>query len=1092
MENHSIFHNINAAEGYIDVVYKAKVIAQGIGLTGMVRIGSRLYINIITDAVPVAYFANKHTIYKVTKTQPLWFPLTYYAKLTDDDLRRSQRIEDFPITDFHMFCDTLDLTMTCGHNVSKPDFIWNKWLAKPFSDLGVSDACVYLYQGTAVSEILNFDNTLNRYTLITLRSSEHPGTRYTARGINQLGYAANEVQCELIIENSEGKLFSHVFRRGTVPVEWQTLVGSALPTASLKVQDNSDTYSPDYFKRIRKEFASQDFKGFVCVNLLHTDPKHSERALCDAYIRAIEGVKKIEGLADTEYIEFDWHAKKKELDTPKTVEEYWGLILAKIHEPTFTCMEVEDLQPLQTTSEEKTLQFTNDSELSKMEMHTTAFQQHVIRVNCMDSLDRTNVGCFFYLWLVIFKFLYKEIPNQLSYSKILGQDLHLRHFLANAFVDIGNVVSTMYTNTDACMTNIFREIGNIEVKAQSDGAIAMSRRFQNFLKDKFRVKIIKLFVGFDYERVLHGLDYGSELICASGYPGCFLTPYPGKLEQLNILDNLIDYKPSFLKLQRLGDQTQIRLLLSRPVFLDSIVMKSTAEFPPCFVSFEGGLTHGSMVTLSSRFAFPVVPQQGSFVYRLTPEFMNGKQTLVRILIINIWTMPQPENSQEKPPNRKLTLSNIFVFGSTKQKRCEQKWFPQTYTNLDFLDLMKPKNWPKITDTSSLDETILSHTEATFENAILLEYARLHHKHSKLGLMAQLAYFGQNPSDYLLTNFKPKPIGFDVSKHNCNNQGKEQWKCGWCGMTFCENCSKMHTEKKSIFFDADTNICNKCHEIYKKRKEKLKNLQCFYHYYTRLHYPIQDEWETWFKPRLNTTNRFLEFPRVSFIDAGDMNGFHDGPECNLIFINDQNFEIKGQHSFQLTLGAIHVIDSIDIDASDDANIVFQVVGNEDNIQTDIECKFEPGVKSKKVSMCTCLMIVYIHSGSLRKISLHTSQYIKKIFSASPDPNSNNYLALPDPVSKRNNLNYAENSIFIKFSRPQTVNGILCEKFNAIGSLIVYFNGDVESSGEIEYFNLPSGVSDYAVYMVKEKKNVTSIKVFAVDTRTEFNNGKISFF
>lgn len=1098
MENHGVFRNIGAAEGFIDIVYEAKLIAKGIGLTGLVRIGSRLYMNIITEAVPIAYFANKHTIFKVTKTQPLWFNLSYYPKCNDDDMRRSQRIEDFPITDFHIFCNTYDLSMTCGRSVSKPDFVWNNWMAKPFSDLGVRDACVYLYQGTATSSQLGIYGTVYRFSLITLRSAEHPGTRYTARGINRTGYAANEVQCELIIETTDGKIYSHVFRRGTVPVEWQTLVGQALPTASLKVEDNSDKYSHLYFKRIRKEFdAPNFFKGFVIVNLLHSDPKHSERALCDAYIQAIEGVKKYDGLQNIQYIEFDWHAKKKELDTPKTVEEFWEQLLKTMGEPTFTTMEPVTPVDKTTVCNSDSFEFSNDEILSKCEMKTTGFQNYIYRFNCMDSLDRTNVGCFYYTCLIIIYFLCQKIPTPLTYNNLFETDAQLRRFLANAFIDIGNVVSTMYTNTDACMTNIFRDVGGIEEKAQSDGAIAMSRRFQNFVKDKFRVKIIKLFVGFDYDRVLHGLDHGTSIVCASSYPGCFLIPYPGSLNTQKSLEFLIDYKPAELKCDNVGQMTQIRLLLSRPVYIDSIVMKSTAKSAPAFISFDGGLTQTSIVPLSTKFAVPQVANKSWFVYKITPEFMNGKQTLVRILLINIYTV-----------NKKINLSNIFVFGYTKPHLCIASDFPQTYTDLSWVNLNPTQRWPRITDTSSLVDSILSYSQPTFENSIMLELSRLHHKHSRLALLAELLYFGHNPGDYIFSNFKPRPIS--DGRHVCNNPSSSTWKCGSCGNIFCENCSVGNHVDNIILFDGEIMVCDKCYSIYQKRIAMLANLSKFYNYYTRLHYPVQDDWEKWFKPRVDNKN-FLEFPRASFIDAGNnMTGEHEKPECNLLFCKGETAAIKGDHNFQLTLGAIHVIDRIELECSDDTSMTIHAVGLDDDTSQSgltFEVKFEPGVKSKDVTMLTNLLIIYMNSGTLNKITFHTQQYIRNFIKTPMDDEV--YHRLPDPLTKRANISFTEPFVLVKFSKATNVTGILCEKFNAVGALIIYFiTSDIESSGELEYFNLPLGATDFAInlwesrteslrYERKEAekkviKGVIGARIYAVDAKPDFTNGKISFF
>ena len=251
IQSHSIFPDLGHANGYMDVMYPArKEIARGIGLIGMNRFGSKLFISLVTEAEPIAYFESKHTIYKVTKTQSLWFNLSYFPELTSDELKRVERIENFPITDLHIFCNTIDLTVTYGHTEHKPDFVWNNSLAKIFDDYGVRDACIYLLQGCASTKIIPLNNIPFRFTLITLRSFEHGGTRYKARGLNKNAYPANEVQCEIIFEAQNGSIFSYVWRRGTVPVEWRT--DANLASSHIIIEDNNDVLTPKYFNRLKK------------------------------------------------------------------------------------------------------------------------------------------------------------------------------------------------------------------------------------------------------------------------------------------------------------------------------------------------------------------------------------------------------------------------------------------------------------------------------------------------------------------------------------------------------------------------------------------------------------------------------------------------------------------------------------------------------------------------------------------------------------------------------------------------------------------------------------------------------------------------
>jgi hypothetical protein len=83
----------------------------------------------------------------------------------------------------------------------------------------------------------------------------------------------------------------------------------------------------------------------------------------------------------------------------------------------------------------------------------------------MDSLDRTNV-CSFYLvvYLIIIAFNGLMDSPKINEIDVLSQDL--KTFLAESFIGIGNFVSMLYTNTPACMTQIFIDFGNLDLKQQ--------------------------------------------------------------------------------------------------------------------------------------------------------------------------------------------------------------------------------------------------------------------------------------------------------------------------------------------------------------------------------------------------------------------------------------------------------------------------------------------------------------------------------------------------------------------------------------------------------------------------------------------------
>lgn len=87
------------------------------------------------------------------------------------------------------------------------------------------------------------DGNPEKFTIcvITRKSRYNPGTRYTARGLNEDGGPGNECECEFImwkftpkpeaknkLTNGTVEWCSFVWRRGTVPLWWQTTLKSSV------------------------------------------------------------------------------------------------------------------------------------------------------------------------------------------------------------------------------------------------------------------------------------------------------------------------------------------------------------------------------------------------------------------------------------------------------------------------------------------------------------------------------------------------------------------------------------------------------------------------------------------------------------------------------------------------------------------------------------------------------------------------------------------------------------------------------------------------------------------------------------------------
>eukprot|EP00754_Rhynchopus_humris_P023752 Rhum_TRINITY_DN14848_c10_g2::Rhum_TRINITY_DN14848_c10_g2_i1::g.122713::m.122713 len=158
-----------------------------------------------------------------------------------------------------------------------------------------------------------------------------------------------------------------------------------------------------------------------------------------------------------------------------------------------------------------------------------ARQTGVLRLNCVDSLDRTNLASFFMSLHVAaelrrkirgddgeaFEMLRDHTLDDVKAS--LGEPL-VGH-LAEMFVATGDACSLLYTNTQATHTNTIREMSSRLGKAQSNAMLSVKRRYHNTVSDSGRHNGFLAFLG----QAKHP-ETPPRLVSVK--PACVLSPFP--------------------------------------------------------------------------------------------------------------------------------------------------------------------------------------------------------------------------------------------------------------------------------------------------------------------------------------------------------------------------------------------------------------------------------------------------------------------------------------------------------------------------------------------------------------------------------------
>ena len=205
---------------------------------------------------------------------------------------------------------------------------------------------------------------------VSRRSCYRQGTRYTKRGIDEAGNVANFVETEQAIFHATGDLTSHVQIRGSIPLFWSSPVNlSYHPPVKIGEDDHENAVA----LRRHAEALAGSYSGnkgsIVFVNLI--DKKKDQGLLGDAFERALlklEEEDKEAGLRpdlpELEHVWFDFH---------------------------------HECRNMQWQNLDKLLAEVDDAFVDHGYFHlgpdgdVVGLQDGVIRTNCMDCLDRTNV-----------------------------------------------------------------------------------------------------------------------------------------------------------------------------------------------------------------------------------------------------------------------------------------------------------------------------------------------------------------------------------------------------------------------------------------------------------------------------------------------------------------------------------------------------------------------------------------------------------------------------------------------------------------------------------------------------------------------------
>lgn len=306
---------------------------------------------------------------------------------------------------------------------------------------------------------------------ISRRSRLRQGCRFTKRGLDDDGNAANFVETEQILLFPDGKVTSYVQIRGSIPVKWCSPVHMRYDP-KVYIDENrqlSTDFAQKHFSECLDKYGDiSGNSGIIFINLV--DNKKDQGKLGTAFKEVVDSVRSLVQPHNLTYVWFDFHHECKQKGKWKNLGKLVTQLDQQFRAQKFFC------------------KLPNGQ--------VTSWQTGVIRTNCMDNLDRTNVVQSLFarrsFMLQIGRGNLLDIPG----SSVLESPFKtFEKTFKNMWANNANAMSLGYAGTGALKVD-FTKTGKRTIKGMfNDGVNSCMRYYINNFTDGIKQDAIDLMIG---------------------------------------------------------------------------------------------------------------------------------------------------------------------------------------------------------------------------------------------------------------------------------------------------------------------------------------------------------------------------------------------------------------------------------------------------------------------------------------------------------------------------------------------------------------------------------------------------------------------
>ncbi|ORZ27073.1 SacI homology domain-domain-containing protein [Lobosporangium transversale] len=465
------------------------------GILGIIRLLAGEYMIVVTDRQRVGQIG-EHDIFKLKEYKIMPFSRNNLAL---SEAQTGEEASYISLLHSHLqsaklhFAYTYDLTHTLQRQAelrgniqpmwerADERFFWNYRLQSKFidhtrrhKDQDLGNFILPIINGFVDIKEVEINRKPFTFVLISRRSRHRAGTRYFSRGVDIHGNVSNFNESEQIVVVDTAAqstiptavrnhiMLSHVQTRGSIPIFW-TQINNIQYTPKLQIFNDPQTGNAfrRHFEAQKRYYGTQ-----LVINLINK--KGYEEPMGTTFSKQID----ILSDPDIKYYHFDFHHECSKMRWHRV-----SLLLDHYH---------EDL----------VAQGYFKAEANRhMIQRVYHRQSSVVRTNCMDCLDRTNV-----VQSVISRWVLNRQLQDVGILAVGEQFETFKQFesvFRDVWADNADIISCAYSGTGALKTDFTRTGKRTKVGALYDLQNSIVRYIKNNFLDGSRQDAYDLFLSYD-------------------------------------------------------------------------------------------------------------------------------------------------------------------------------------------------------------------------------------------------------------------------------------------------------------------------------------------------------------------------------------------------------------------------------------------------------------------------------------------------------------------------------------------------------------------------------------------------------------------